>query len=63
MISRVGGINLSNMPILSEQPYLPEEGGLIFETSENLGVVGEWKITRFETSPIVSFFIYTINCG
>lgn len=61
MISRVDTTNLSNMPIASEDVYKPETNNYddaalakIFATlSTEEQSKDEWKISKFETTPLV----------
>ncbi|PPQ88067.1 hypothetical protein CVT25_013675 [Psilocybe cyanescens] len=53
LISRVGTVNLSNMPVLSEEPILD-------------GIPGcnaEWKTTKFEKTPPMSTYIVAYANG
>jgi hypothetical protein len=60
MISRADTVNLSNMPVVSEGPYPQgdtDEGRSLeklislFSLDESLD---KWKVTSFETTPLVS---------
>lgn len=61
MISRIDTTNLSNMPIASEEVYKPEAGNhddaALAKIFATLGTEeqskDEWKITRFNTTPLV----------
>lgn len=59
MISRADTTNLSNMPVLSEGPYVPteaEEGiGKLTKLFAKLSMEGkDWKVTKFDKTPPVS---------
>ncbi|KLO10866.1 hypothetical protein SCHPADRAFT_906524 [Schizopora paradoxa] len=51
LISRSDSVNLSNMDVISEEPYLSE------------GRSGEWKITRFSKSPPMSTYLVAYANG
>ncbi|PVG02822.1 putative AAP1-alanine/arginine aminopeptidase [Serendipita vermifera] len=66
MVSRDGTVNLSNMPAKSEQPFteayvgnenLSQYAGLKSETS------GGWKVTKFETTPLISSYLVAYANG
>ena len=60
MISRKDTVNISNMPIASEEPYPPqsqlEEGSWMAKKFASLADPSQWKITKFETTPPVGPF-------
>jgi hypothetical protein len=65
MVSKEGTVNLSNMPAKSEQPStefyvenksLGQYTGL--ETSD-----GGWKVTKFETTPLISSYLVAYANG
>ncbi|KAF8887037.1 leucyl aminopeptidase [Gymnopilus junonius] len=63
MISRVNTINLGNMPVVSDHPLTPEPA---IEIDESLfaGTQNEkWKVTRFETTPLMSCYIVAFANG
>lgn len=69
MISRADTVNLSNMPVISEKPFLDASSSESDKDGKNLGKLAKmfslksegsgdaagkgWKITKFETSPLV----------
>ena len=56
LVSRVGSTNLSNMPATSEAP-LPEakvDEPWLAEKAKSLPDPAQWKVTTFETTPLVS---------
>ena len=59
MISRNDTINISNMPIASEEPYTPQlqldKDEWLSDLLTGLLHPSEWKITKFETTPPVRF--------
>ncbi|KAF8892603.1 leucyl aminopeptidase [Infundibulicybe gibba] len=60
LISRADTINLSNMPVISEEEYKPEgaKSDDISELMSSLTVAdGKWKTTRFQTTPIMSSYL------
>ena len=69
MISRADTVNLSNMPAISEEVYMPE-GGVLGEKSP-LGDLlpsvtiqdDKWKVTRFQTTPPMSSYIVAFANG
>ncbi|KAI0633686.1 peptidase family M1-domain-containing protein [Trametes polyzona] len=67
MASRVGsGVNLSNMPAISEQIYSPDAMEANSWLSKKLGAVDnprDWKITRFETTPPISTYLVAYANG
>ena len=56
LVSRVGSVNLSNMPAVSEAP-LPEAKSeadpWLAGKTNSLADPAEWKVTKFETTPLV----------
>ena len=65
MISRKDTVNISNMPVASEEPYDPEwkveEGSWIAKRFAPLAQPSDWKITKFETTPPVRiYFVYLV---
>jgi aminopeptidase 2 len=61
LISRADTVNLSNMSAISEEIYKPQsskfaEDGPVAKVLHSLAIeedVEEWKITRFESTPLV----------
>ena len=56
-MSRVGSVNLSNMPAVTEAPFpqAQAEGAEPWLAEKMRGVAdpAEWKVTKFETTPPV----------
>ncbi|KAI0668551.1 leucyl aminopeptidase [Trametes maxima] len=65
LVSRVGSVNLSNMPAISEEVY--KEGvnkePWIAKKLSALPDPEKWKITRFETTPPVSTYLVAYANG
>ncbi|EPQ58615.1 hypothetical protein GLOTRDRAFT_36981 [Gloeophyllum trabeum ATCC 11539] len=67
MISRTDTVNLSNMPAISEELYVPgafadsmKKSPALAKFLASLGTgdqADKWKITRFDTTPIMSTYI------
>jgi aminopeptidase 2 len=62
LVSRSDTVSLSNMPVITEEIYGPNSTGngalkefLVSLAGEHELVSDGWKITRFETTPPVSF--------
>ncbi|KAJ6580508.1 peptidase family M1-domain-containing protein [Mycena vulgaris] len=62
LISRVGTINLSNMPVYLEGPYDPAQDPLEPAFGAGNDAAG-WIITRFETTPKMSTYIVAFANG
>ncbi|KAF5386438.1 hypothetical protein D9757_005908 [Collybiopsis confluens] len=60
MISRSGTVNLFNTPVVSEEPY--EEQGDIHGVMKDVSP-GDWTITRFDTSPLMSTYLVAFANG
>ncbi|KAG8809158.1 Aminopeptidase 2 mitochondrial, partial [Serendipita sp. 401] len=71
MISREGTVNLSNMPAISEKPlsnsneYDDSVGKLtkMFAKLKTESSEGGWKITKFETTPLISSYLVAYANG
>ena len=64
MISRANTVNLSNMPAISENVYTPgSEPQLEAEMPLVKGLDSSWKITKFQTTPIMSTYIVAFANG
>ncbi|KAI8998978.1 leucyl aminopeptidase [Trametes punicea] len=66
LVSRVNTVNLSNMPAISEEVYKPEgtdQEPWITQKLSSLPDPGQWKITRFETTPPVSTYLVAYANG
>ncbi|KAM5543145.1 hypothetical protein V8D89_003019 [Ganoderma adspersum] len=67
MISRKDTVNISNMPIASEEPYTPqsqlEQGSWTAKKFASLTDPSQWKITEFETTPPMSSYIIAYANG
>ncbi|KAL0581101.1 Aminopeptidase 2 mitochondrial [Marasmius crinis-equi] len=61
LISRIGSTNLSNMPVLDEKPFSVQEHSEFSDSFKNLD--SAWKITRFETTPLMSSYIVAYANG
>jgi aminopeptidase 2 len=67
LISRADTVNLSNMPAVSEEVYTGSKG----EGNANLADLfssltitdGKWKITKFQTTPLMSSYIVAFANG
>ncbi|KIJ48782.1 hypothetical protein M422DRAFT_777758 [Sphaerobolus stellatus SS14] len=60
MISLSAGINISNMPIKSEAPGVPDDiPAKFFKDKSSAG----WKITRFHRTPIMSTYLVAFANG
>ncbi|EKM55868.1 uncharacterized protein PHACADRAFT_256779 [Phanerochaete carnosa HHB-10118-sp] len=63
MISRVDTINLANMSALSETVYVPSAPQVksdiasLLSSKLSAGEDGQWKITTFQTTPLISTYI------
>ena len=61
LVSRVGSVNLSNMPACSEEVYRPGSvpaDSWLARKMATLPDAGQWKVTRFETTPPVSQIVF-----
>jgi aminopeptidase 2 len=75
MISRESTVNLSNMPVVSEKPYTSKAGeyeedadgmGKLTKMFSNLkteGASGGWKVTKFQTTPLISSYLVAYANG
>jgi len=73
MISREGTVNLSNMPAISEKPLSPTEEygsadgmGKLTKMFSNLKTEGSsegWKVTKFQTTPLISSYLVAYANG
>jgi aminopeptidase 2 len=75
MISKEDTVNLSNMPVVSEKPYTPKVGeydgdadgmGKLTKMFSNLkteGSSGRWKVTKFQTTPLISSYLVAYANG
>lgn len=68
MISRADTVNLSNMPAISEEVYtvntlLGEKTPLADLLSSMTTQDGQWKVTRFQTTPPMSSYIVAFANG
>lgn len=69
MISREGTVNLSNMPAVSEKPFVADSdssvSGLtkLFSNLKTEGSGGGWKVTKFQTTPLVSTYLVAYANG
>ncbi|KAI0373350.1 leucyl aminopeptidase [Pilatotrama ljubarskyi] len=66
LVSRVNSVNLSNMPAVSEEVYKPESAAKDSWIGKKLSTLpnpGQWKITRFETTPPVSTYLVAYANG
>jgi len=69
MISRSNTVNLSNMPIISEEVYKPGSSTAVDSLASRLSslsigeLTDEWKVTRFETTPPMSSYIVAFANG
>ena len=65
LISRANTVNLSNMPVVSEKPFTtsseddPSVGKLAkaFSKLKTSDSETGWKITKFETTPLISSYL------
>ncbi|KIM28783.1 hypothetical protein M408DRAFT_8575 [Serendipita vermifera MAFF 305830] len=75
MVSRADTVNLSNMPIASEKPYssTSDEYGdsgdgmgkltKMFSNLKSEGSSGGWKVTKFQTTPLISSYLVAFANG
>ncbi|KAI1788458.1 peptidase family M1-domain-containing protein [Ganoderma leucocontextum] len=66
LVSRVNSVNLSNMPATSEEVYKPESAdkdSWLTKKMASLSDAGQWKVTRFETTPPVSTYLIAYANG
>lgn len=75
MISRADTVNLSNMPVVSEKPYSSTSdeysdsgdgmGKLtkMFSNLKSEGSSGGWKVTKFQTTPLISSYLVAFANG
>ena len=74
MISRDGTVNLSNMPAISEKPFTKSSTeyddslGKLSKMFANLKTEGSdkeggWKITKFQTTPLISSYLVAYANG
>lgn len=65
MISRTDTVNLSNMPAASEET-IANGANISPDLAEIVSTLqggGEWKITTFETTPLMSSYIVAFSNG
>lgn len=62
MVSRVGTVNLSNMPSVSEHAIEPND---VVSEELNALIAGSngWKVTNFEPTPVMSTYIVAFANG
>jgi aminopeptidase 2 len=64
MVSRADTVNLSNMPIKTEEPYDPVNHTEIQEMIASLTATSDkWKVTKFETTPLMSSYLLAYANG
>ncbi|KAJ6623433.1 leucyl aminopeptidase [Mycena sp. CBHHK59/15] len=65
MVSQADTVNLSNMPAISEEVYDPNHQATtdIGKMLSSLPAENKWKITQFQTTPIMSSYIVAIANG
>nr|VWO96865.1 Probable aminopeptidase N PepN (Lysyl aminopeptidase) (LYS-AP) (Alanine aminopeptidase) [Ganoderma boninense] len=66
LVSRVNSVNLSNMPAISEEVYKPESAekdSWLAKKMASLSDAGQWKVTKFETTPPVSTYLIAYANG
>ncbi|KAI0695406.1 peptidase family M1-domain-containing protein [Cerioporus squamosus] len=66
LVSRVNSVNLSNMPAISEEVYKPESAdkdSWLAKKMATLPDAGQWKVTKFETTPPVSTYLVAYANG
>ncbi|KAK1231989.1 Aminopeptidase 2 mitochondrial [Marasmius sp. AFHP31] len=61
LISRIGTTNLSNMPAMDEKAFSAQEHAEFNNFFNNLD--SEWKVTTFETTPLMSSYIVAYANG
>ena len=66
MISRANTVNLSNMPVENEEPIehdfnVPDDLTDILASTENDN--DKWKITKFQTTPLMSSYLVAFANG
>ncbi|KAG8877544.1 Aminopeptidase 2 mitochondrial [Tulasnella sp. 332] len=63
MISWEGTVNVSNMPISSEWAYVPEVGQRLNDSEDIASDINRWKMTEFETTPLMSTYLLAFANG
>ncbi|TBU29067.1 peptidase family M1-domain-containing protein [Dichomitus squalens] len=67
LVSRVNSVNLSNMPAISEEVYRPDsvdqDSWLAKKMASLPDAAGQWKVTRFDTTPPVSTYLIAYANG
>ncbi|KAI0806986.1 peptidase family M1-domain-containing protein [Fomes fomentarius] len=66
LVSRVNSVNLSNMPAISEEVYRPEnvdKDSWLAKKMASLADAGQWKVTKFKTTPPVSTYLIAYANG
>ncbi|KAJ7066128.1 leucyl aminopeptidase [Mycena amicta] len=67
LVSRVGTVNLSNMPAVSEHPFDFNSDAAAIGLSDSFtpatSDAGNWIVTRFATTPKMSTYIVAFACG
>ncbi|KAI0831781.1 leucyl aminopeptidase [Trametes gibbosa] len=66
LVSRINSVNLSNMPAASEEVCKvdsPVSDSWITQKLSSLPDPGQWKITQFETTPLVSTYLVAYANG
>jgi aminopeptidase 2 len=65
MVSRDGTVNLSNMPVKSEQPFTESYVGnqSLAQYAGLKSSDGGWKVTKFETTPLISSYLVAYANG
>ncbi|KAI0713398.1 peptidase family M1-domain-containing protein [Earliella scabrosa] len=66
LVSRVNSVNLSNMPAISDEVYRPEsvaKDSWLAKKMSTLADAGQWKVTKFETTPPVSTYLVAYANG
>jgi aminopeptidase 2 len=68
MLSRADTVNLSNMPAISEEIYIPDTKVLgktpLADLLSSVAIQDDkWKVTRFQTTPPMSSYIVAFANG
>ncbi|KAI0747687.1 peptidase family M1-domain-containing protein [Daedaleopsis nitida] len=66
LVSRANSVNLSNMPAVSEEVYRPESAekeSWLAKKMATLADPGQWKVTKFDTTPPVSTYLVAYANG
>jgi aminopeptidase 2 len=61
MVSKADTVNISNMPIASEKLFSPNDHTNIKRVFADINE--EWKITKFETTPLMSSYLVAFANG